>query len=128
MPDVTAATPGLSSAGPVACCAGFIFRIDRGSEMPTERFMQQHYGASGFVAKCKKVDEVSEDARVAVAKFCQERDLNYTLGTMLEMARFAEEYTAKIASDLRLAQEHGAKAEIRLINAENSRRRQSLRG
>lgn len=86
----------------------------------SERTMRKFYGASG-AAKGK--DEVSEDARVAAVKFCRERDLNYTLGTMLEMARFAEEYTAKIANHLRLAQEHGAKAEIRAINTENARRR-----
>ena len=91
--------------------------------MPSERFMQQHYGASGFVRKAEKVEDVSGDARVAAVRFCQERDLNYTLGTMLEMARFADQYTAKIAKALRLAEEHGAKAEIRLINAEHAKRR-----
>ena len=87
----------------------------------SERVMRKFYGASG-AANPKEV-EVSEDARVAVVKFCRERDLNYTLGTMLEMARFADQYTSKIAQNLRLAQEHGAKAEIRAINAENARRR-----
>ena len=96
--------------------------------MPNERFMTQHYGASGFVDRNKPVDEVSEDARVAAVKFCRKRDLNYTLGVMLEMARFADQYTAEIAHHLRLAQEHGAKAEIRAINAEHARRRKGSSG
>jgi hypothetical protein len=86
----------------------------------SERIMRKFYGPAGIP---KPNDEVSEDARVEAVKFCRERNLNYTLGMMLEMARFADEYTAKIAKHLRLAQEHGAKAEIRAINTENARRR-----
>jgi hypothetical protein len=95
--------------------------------MPSERFMKQHYGASGFVDRKAVKTEVGEDARVAVAKYCHERDLNYTLGTMLEMARFAEQYAEQIAKCLRLTQEAAGKAEIRAIVAERARQRASSR-
>jgi hypothetical protein len=70
----------------------------------------------------KAGDEVSEEYRVAAVKFCRERDLNYTLGTMLEVARFAQQFCAKIDKALRLSEQHGAQAEIRLINCTRAKR------
>ena len=91
--------------------------------MPSERFMKQYYGASGFVDKTANAEEVPEEIRVAVVRFCRERDLDYTLGTMLEMARFAHQFTERLQKTLRLTEEAAGRAEIRAINAENVRRR-----
>ena len=54
---------------------------------PGERFMRQHYGASGFVDEKKVMDDLC----LAAVKYCNMHELDYTLGTMHEMAKFALE-------------------------------------
>jgi hypothetical protein len=52
----------------------------------SERFMRQHYGPSGITVQ----SAVSDEIRLACAEYCQQHDLDVTLGTMKHMADFAE--------------------------------------
>jgi len=57
--------------------------------MASERFMQKHYGANGFVP------EVPEELQLAAVKYCRENDVDITLGQMRAMAMFAHEQIKK---------------------------------
>ena len=59
--------------------------------MANERFMKQHYGASGFVPRVTTTHDPLEKYCLAAVKFCEENELNYTLGQMRQMAIFAQE-------------------------------------
>jgi hypothetical protein len=56
------------------------------------------------MSESKQAPEVSELVRVAAVAFCRKHDLNYTLGTMLQMAIFAEEYSDGLRQKLRKTQ------------------------
>ena len=51
----------------------------------SERFMRHYYGASGYT----DTSVVPEAICLAVVEYCKEHNLDYTAGTMYQMAKFA---------------------------------------
>ena len=50
--------------------------------------------SDGFVPKSESI-KTADDVRLAVVQYCDENNLNYTLGTMHEMAKFATTWAGK---------------------------------
>lgn len=59
--------------------------------------MRTWYGPNGFVSKAEY--DLGEALRLAAVKYCDKHKLNYTLGTMLEMSKFAAECVDEYGKD-----------------------------